>query len=69
MTEAGLQHAVTTACQSVLAKLAATNCDALGVGRQAIRYSQTMSAWHELDWPTLYPQLEWKLTVLPQRAT
>lgn len=69
MTEAGVQHAVTEACQNVLRKLAAADCDALGVGRQAIRYFPDMAAWHELDWPILYPQLDWQVTVLPQRAT
>lgn len=69
MTEAGIQYAVTEACQSVLKKLAAANCDALGIGRQAIRYFPDMTAWHALDWPALYPQLDWQVTVLPQRAT
>ena len=69
MTEAGVQHAVTEACRNVLEKLAAANCDALGVGRQAIRYFPDMAAWHELDWPGLYPQLIWQVTVIPSRAT
>lgn len=69
MTEAGVQHAVTRACEAVLRKLAAAGCDALGVGRQAIRYFPDMAAWHALDWPALYPQLDWQVTVLPQRAT
>lgn len=69
MTEAGVQQAVTRACQAVLRKLAAAGCDALGVGRQAIMYFPDMAAWHALDWPILYPQLDWRVTVLPQRAT
>lgn len=69
LTEAGVQHAVTQACQNVLKKLAAADCDALGLGRQAIRYFPDMAAWHELDWPILYPQLDWQVTVLPERAT
>lgn len=69
MTEAGVQHAVSNACRAVLNKLAAADCDALGIGRQAIRYFPDMAAWHQLDWPVLYPQLDWELTVLPQEAT
>ena len=69
MTEAGVQQAVAEACRAVLGKLAAANCDALGLGRQAIRYFPDMAAWHELDWPILYPQLDWQVTVLPERAT
>ena len=69
MSEAGVQHAVTEACQTVLNKLAAADCDALGVGRQAIRHFPDMAAWHALDWPILYPQLEWRVTVLPQQGT
>ena len=66
MTEAGVQQAVTDACRNVIGKLAAAGCDALGVGRQAIRSFPDMAAWHQLDWPVLYPQLNWELTVLPQ---
>ena len=69
LTEAGVQRAVTEACRGVLDKLAAADCDALGLGRQAIRYFPDMAAWHELDWPILYPQLDWQVTVLPERAT
>lgn len=69
MTGAGVQRAVMDACRDVLNKLAAADCDALGVGRQAIRYFPDMAAWHDLDWPALYPQLDWRLTVLPQPAT
>ena len=69
MTDAGVQHAVTEACKDVLNKLAAAGCDALGVGRQAIRNVADMAAWHELNWPIRYPQLDWQLTVLPQGAT
>ena len=69
MTEAGVQHAVTTACREVLGKLAAADCDALGVGRQAIRGHWDMASWHKLDWPLRYPQLDWQVTVLPQRST
>ena len=56
-------------CREVLRKLAAADCDALGVARQAIRYFPDMAAWHALDWPGLYPRLDWQVTVLPQRAT
>ena len=69
MTEAGVQRAVSAACQEVLRKLAAADCDALGLGRQAIRYFPDMAAWHELNWQLLYPQLDWQVTVLSQQAT
>lgn len=69
MTEAGVQHAVVAACRGVLGKLAAADCDALGVGRQAIRRFPTMAAWREIDWPAVYPALTWEITVTPERST
>lgn len=68
MTEEGIQQSVFQACQRVLDKLAAANCDALGVARQAILRCPDMAAWNELDWPAVYPQLEWRLTVLPRQT-
>lgn len=69
MSDAGVQHAVTQACQEVIDRLAAAGCDALGIARQAILGSPDMTTWHGLDWPAAYPQLEWRVTILPQQVT
>ncbi|MBQ8556671.1 MAG: hypothetical protein IJ438_12490 [Clostridia bacterium] len=68
LTEEALEHSVAMAALAVLNKLAAANCDALGLGRQAIMYADDMPAWHEIDWPTLYPQIEWTVSVGAQSA-
>lgn len=68
MTQEEVSRAVASACLSVLNKLADANCDALGLGRQAIRHMTTMTEWHELDWITRYPQIEWAVSVGAQPA-
>lgn len=49
-------------CTSVLRKLQAASCDAIGFGRLAIRSSPTIPDWEEQNWPLRYE-------TLPIRAT
>lgn len=67
-TEGELIFGLRQACEAVTAKLAAAGCDALGVGRRAIRHFADMKQWRLLDWPALYPQIQWNITVHAQRA-
>lgn len=48
-------------CISVLEKLQAASCDAIGFGRSAIRTCQTIPDWEQLCWASRY-------TALPVRA-
>lgn len=68
MTEEGVRQSLSMACQGVLGKLAAADCDALGLGRRAIIGMPDMAQWHALDWSSRYPMLEWRVTVEAQRA-
>lgn len=63
LTPEALRQSIATACLQVLTRLAADNCDALGLGRHAMRHMQTMADWHALDWPTRFPQIEWTVSV------
>lgn len=44
-------------CVSLLLRLRAASCDAVGFGRLAIRRCLTVPQWEALDWPGLYPTL------------
>ena len=43
-------------CASVLQKLQAASCDAVGFGRIAVRAYPDIPAWESADWDTRYPQ-------------
>ena len=43
-------------CTSVLQKLQAASCDAVGFGRIAVRAYPDIPAWESADWDTRYPQ-------------
>lgn len=43
-------------CMSVLQKLQAASCDAVGFGRIAVRSYPDIPAWESADWDTRYPQ-------------
>lgn len=68
LTESDVTSGLRNACEGVTAKLAAAGCDALGMGRRAIRHFADMRQWRLLDWPSLYPQIQWDITVHAQQA-
>ncbi|MBQ8201719.1 MAG: hypothetical protein IJZ74_08135 [Clostridia bacterium] len=68
LTDEALSRAVASACLGVLNRLSAANCDALGLGRQAIMHMKDMAEWHELDWQHRYPEIEWSVSVGVQPA-
>ena len=45
-------------CVSVLQKLQAASCDAVGFGRIAVRAYPDIPAWESSDWDTRYPQAQ-----------
>ena len=45
-------------CASVLQKLQAASCDAVGFGRIAVRAYPDIPAWESSDWDTRYPQAQ-----------
>ena len=61
--EVGVIRELSDDIRAVTAKLSAADCDALGLGRQAIRHFTDVTAWKELSWPALYPRLQWQITV------
>ncbi|MGN0777794.1 MAG: hypothetical protein ACI4MJ_01475 [Aristaeellaceae bacterium] len=67
LEQAALTEAIGVQARRVLGRLADADCDALGLGRQAVRHFSDMAAWHALDWPGLYPSLTWdvQVTLLP----
>ena len=50
-------------CVSVLLRLRAASCDAVGFGRLAIRRCLTVPQWEALDWPMLYGTLPVRVSV------
>ena len=67
LAQEALRQSVQAEAERVLGLLAAADCDALGLGDQAIRHFPDMEAWHALDWPGLYPNLTWdvQMKLLP----
>ena len=63
LAQEALRQAVKQEAEQVLGLLAAADCDALGLGGQAIRHFPDMEAWRALDWPGLYPSLTWAVWV------
>ena len=62
-SEDGVRETVTEAGLQVIGKLAAANCDALGLGRQAIMQAADWAQWRQLAWPEKYPTLTWHVAV------
>lgn len=56
------------ACLRVLQRLQAIGCDALGLGRQAIRDSLHMADWRACDFPSRLQQLCWTVEVRSEPA-
>lgn len=63
LTREGIIKGIEEDYRSLTRKLAAADCDALGLGAQAVRHFADMAAWHSLNWPEVYPQLQWELEV------
>lgn len=63
LSQETLRQAVQQQAERVLGLMAAAACDALGLGGLAIRHFPDMEAWHDLDWPRLYPSLLWEVQV------
>lgn len=59
----GLSHPVATAVLTLLKRLSAAGCDALGLGRQAIVHAENMAHWDEMAWPEKYRSLTWTASV------
>lgn len=67
LTEEGMQTALISSLQSLVGKLGKAGCDALGIARQAMTGTLTMSDWQALNWPEVYPSLVWRFTVKVER--
>lgn len=63
LSEDGVKERLTSAAANVIEKLAAANCDALGIGRQAMMHASDWAAWERMDWQTRYPALVWRVAV------
>lgn len=66
LTEDGLANALTASLHTLAGKLAAANCDALGITRQAMMGTMTMPQWQAKAWN--YPALTWRFTVVARRG-
>lgn len=69
LTEEAVSQAVATACLGVLGRLSAMGCDALGLGRQAIAHVDDMAEWRAMDWPAIYRDMVWSVSVGVTGAT
>ena len=58
-----IERRVAAACLALLNRLSAMGCDALGLGRQAIRHVSDMAQWQQLDWPGRCRELQWAVSV------
>lgn len=62
MTDQELESALVSAAQATLAKLAAADCDALGLGRRQMMRCADWNDWESLDWLHRYPAIPWQVT-------
>ncbi|MBQ2953184.1 MAG: hypothetical protein IJE07_06465 [Clostridia bacterium] len=58
-----LSQAIATACLTLLSRLSALGCDALGLARQAIPHMDDMAQWQALDWPGVCRRMAWSVSV------
>lgn len=58
-----VSRSAATAFLSLLKRLSAMGCDALGLGRQAILHAEDMAHWHALNWPQRYADMAWTVSV------
>lgn len=63
LTPDGMESLLARECLALLSRLSAAGCDALGLGRKAIRNAHTMSKWHGMDWPQRLGTLRWSISV------
>ena len=68
LTAEGAADALQREVRGVIGRLAEAGCEALGLGRFAIRHFRDAAAWRELDWRHVYPALEWEILVDVQTA-
>ncbi len=66
LTEDGLAQALASSLQALTGKLAAANCDALGLARQGMWGTLTMPQWQAKEWR--YPALNWSFSVEVHRG-
>lgn len=66
LSEEGIEAALTQNLQALAGKLAAADCDALGIARKAMLGSLTMVAWQDKQWQ--YPALAWQFTIEAERG-
>lgn len=62
-TEEGLEQALVDALLTLLTRLSAAGCDALGLGRQAVMGTRDMAEWHAQNWPERYRAIRWEVAV------
>ena len=68
LTDQELEAALAADCGRVLAKLAAADCDALGLGRRRVTGCLDWPAWQAQAWPLAYPAIPWQVTVTLQNT-
>ena len=62
-TEIGLEKALADSLLALLTRLAAADCDALGLGRQTVMHAHDMAQWHAMNWPEKYRGIRWEVAV------
>lgn len=65
-SEEGIEAALTQHLQALAAKLAAADCDALGLARKGMTGSLTMKDWQDKQWR--YPALTWQFSIQAERG-
>ncbi len=63
LTPDALENLLAQEAMTLLRRLSAESCDPLGLGRQAILRTQTMSDWHAMNWPEMLRSIQWTVSV------
>ncbi len=69
LTDEELEEAVRQGCGAVMQKLAAADCDALGLARTRMMACADWQQWQRAGWDRVYPALRWRIEAVIEHET
>lgn len=63
LTAEALERTLADEALALLTRLYEAGCDVLGLGRQAVRRTEDMAGWHDLDWSARLVELRFEVAI------
>lgn len=63
LTPEGLESVLANRCLRLLSRLSEAGCDVLGLGRKAVLHAHDLVDWHAMNWPEIYRNIRWTVSV------